>query len=853
MQAAEERSYGRLTFVDKEGKRGVDYTINKGVVVIGREKGCDLVIPRREVSRRHALLRVDAEGIVWLESTGREPVAVNGKPAIEPAELFSGDQIEIQLEGRTKVIWYETALDETVQINRSGPLPRKALQEANQTAALPPAAPPGPPAAKAGGRATPGRRAAAKPAAKAPAQAGVFVPSVESLQELRAGLRKTGAGAPTQGPAQGAPQTAAGGPGPWSGSQPGPAGGGDVSQRGARAAELSRAKKRKSVRFNIPPEVALSPEGVPTDATCALAEPEASPPGPDVIVNINADSTAAFSAWAMGSAGAMQEDEAAGEPAAPMELGEVAPAQVGALAARTGGALSRAAGAAAGMTPSREVTPQLRRRSMRGSTAAAAASAEVDRKRRSCSGSRNGTPAAKGPAPAHSPGDVRLDAQLDSALAAAAAAAANPDPTPGPGLQPGEAAVDPTEVLPESVGQAWGGRAPTATPASGAGSGAAPRVPGCLDAAALAARLEALATPGAAATPGMAATPGAMVTPAGARGGVRLVAGGDEWTVQIPAGFFATPAAAAQGVAVSIPREALVGATAELLAAGAPADEEAAMDEQDASDGPQPAPRADEAADGGSGRRVVAVPILHLGPCQPVGLAATGRAERRGSGSPRVLLVSRPSCRSGASNLSLGGAATPAAAPTPAAPVAGALEAAAPNTCVLMPAALAAAADSAAPADAPAAMNLDGFPVSAPAGAAGAAAALQTHAVEGAGQAEGAARKADVDEEEDDEDEDEEETPCVVCGAADEGDTLLLQAPPPRRAPPRRASLSGTAAVEAALGQGLGSGVLEAIAEGDEGRESPAAKPARGTRGAKRKDDAPAAAAAPRRAARARR
>ena len=112
------------------------------------------MIPRREVSRRHALLRADAEGAVWLESTGREPVAVNGKPAAAPVELFSGDQIEvqpgpalcaaacshvlsasrgtsgrltcykpmlvcppqIQLEGRTKVIWYEVNTDETVQV-----------------------------------------------------------------------------------------------------------------------------------------------------------------------------------------------------------------------------------------------------------------------------------------------------------------------------------------------------------------------------------------------------------------------------------------------------------------------------------------------------------------------------------------------------------------------------------------------------------------------------------------------------------------------------------------------------------------------------------------------------------------
>ena len=62
----------------------------------GRDKGCDLVIMRKEVSRHHALLRVDPEGAVWVESLGREPVAVNGKPATEPTELFSGDQVEVR-------------------------------------------------------------------------------------------------------------------------------------------------------------------------------------------------------------------------------------------------------------------------------------------------------------------------------------------------------------------------------------------------------------------------------------------------------------------------------------------------------------------------------------------------------------------------------------------------------------------------------------------------------------------------------------------------------------------------------------------------------------------------------------
>ncbi len=116
---------------------------------------------------------------------------------------------------------------------------------------------------------------------------------------------------------------------------------------------------------------------MPTDATCALAGPDVSPPGPDVIVNVNADSTASFAAWAMGSAA-----PADSAPALDKLAGGAGGA--GALAGLPGGSLlgapsdaqgggvpgGGAAPPAAGMTPSREVTPQLRRRSARVSAVA---------------------------------------------------------------------------------------------------------------------------------------------------------------------------------------------------------------------------------------------------------------------------------------------------------------------------------------------------------------------------------------------------------------------------------------------------------------------------------------------------
>lgn len=50
----------------------------------------------REVSRKHVQLEVDTDtGCVTLSSLGRAHVSVNGEPAADPVELFTGDQIEV--------------------------------------------------------------------------------------------------------------------------------------------------------------------------------------------------------------------------------------------------------------------------------------------------------------------------------------------------------------------------------------------------------------------------------------------------------------------------------------------------------------------------------------------------------------------------------------------------------------------------------------------------------------------------------------------------------------------------------------------------------------------------------------
>lgn len=110
-----------------------------------------------------------------------------------------------------------------------------------------------------------------------------------------------------------------------------------------------------------------SPEGVPADATVRLDDGCGSPPSPDVIINVGADTTLAFAAWAMGSDGVGGGGDAAGcAPAggAPPPLPSIQEEpDVGDGCASP--EVVRAEAAAGLVTPSREITPELRRRSVR--------------------------------------------------------------------------------------------------------------------------------------------------------------------------------------------------------------------------------------------------------------------------------------------------------------------------------------------------------------------------------------------------------------------------------------------------------------------------------------------------------
>lgn len=64
-------------------------------LVVGRDITCDIMIPSRQVSRKHARFRYSEEG-VYLEDLGsKNGTHVNGSPVNEPLLLRDGDMIQI--------------------------------------------------------------------------------------------------------------------------------------------------------------------------------------------------------------------------------------------------------------------------------------------------------------------------------------------------------------------------------------------------------------------------------------------------------------------------------------------------------------------------------------------------------------------------------------------------------------------------------------------------------------------------------------------------------------------------------------------------------------------------------------
>jgi DNA-binding winged helix-turn-helix (wHTH) protein len=69
----------------------------RDTLILGRDSGCDIVIPNRQVSRQHAKVTMKAEGIFLEDLGSKNGTHRNGTAISEPERLGDGDVIHIAL------------------------------------------------------------------------------------------------------------------------------------------------------------------------------------------------------------------------------------------------------------------------------------------------------------------------------------------------------------------------------------------------------------------------------------------------------------------------------------------------------------------------------------------------------------------------------------------------------------------------------------------------------------------------------------------------------------------------------------------------------------------------------------
>jgi len=69
--------------------------VDQPELIIGRDESCDLVIPERQVSRRHARIRLEGDHYLLEDLGSKNGTFVNGQGIKEPHLLQDGDEIQI--------------------------------------------------------------------------------------------------------------------------------------------------------------------------------------------------------------------------------------------------------------------------------------------------------------------------------------------------------------------------------------------------------------------------------------------------------------------------------------------------------------------------------------------------------------------------------------------------------------------------------------------------------------------------------------------------------------------------------------------------------------------------------------
>ncbi len=103
------------------------WPLNKDRLTIGRSPDCDIILPDRVVSRRHACIERRGDEYFILDDDSKNGTFVNGKPVTEPRRLIDGDEIQVALRFRLTFVDAGATAPLSMEEPAVTPVPEPAL------------------------------------------------------------------------------------------------------------------------------------------------------------------------------------------------------------------------------------------------------------------------------------------------------------------------------------------------------------------------------------------------------------------------------------------------------------------------------------------------------------------------------------------------------------------------------------------------------------------------------------------------------------------------------------------------------------------------------------------------------
>jgi DNA-binding response OmpR family regulator len=99
---------------------GQRWVLSKAEAVIGRDAGCDIIIPDRQVSRRHATLRRVEGGFELMDLGSKNGTHLNGAPLTGSQRLQDGDLIQVALVAKLAYVGSEATVPLRIETTAEG-------------------------------------------------------------------------------------------------------------------------------------------------------------------------------------------------------------------------------------------------------------------------------------------------------------------------------------------------------------------------------------------------------------------------------------------------------------------------------------------------------------------------------------------------------------------------------------------------------------------------------------------------------------------------------------------------------------------------------------------------------------